>query len=98
MGHSTGDEPLRGVYLLHLTQRVQGGQHYCGYASDVDKRVQLHQAGYGAEYTRQAHRRGVSMQLVRVWPDSGKDLEYAIKHTTGGPGAFCPICRATPLD
>jgi predicted GIY-YIG superfamily endonuclease len=98
MGQSTGDEPLGGVYLLHLEQWVATGQHYCGYSSDIDKRIQIHQAGYCAQYTRLAHRRCVSMQLVRVWPDAGKDVEYAIKHTTGGPGAFCPICRVTPLD
>ena len=89
---------MRGVYLLHLDQRVQGGQRYCGYSSDVDKRLELHQAGDGAQYTRLAHRRGVDVQLVRVWPDAGKDVEYAIKHTVGGPGAFCPRCRSTPLD
>jgi hypothetical protein len=63
--------------LLHLDERIQRGQHYCGYASDIDKRLQLHQAGYGAEYTRLAHRRGVGMHLVRVWPDVLKDLQYA---------------------
>jgi hypothetical protein len=70
-----------------------------GYASDIDKRIELHQTGYGAQYTRLAHRRGVGMQLVRVWPDAGHDVEYTIKHTrAGGPGAFCPLCRSTPLD
>jgi hypothetical protein len=49
-------------------------------------------------HTRQAHRRGVNMQLVRVWRAASKDVEYAVKRTIGGPGAFCPLCRTTPLD
>jgi predicted GIY-YIG superfamily endonuclease len=76
------------VYLLHLDQRIQGGQHYCGYASDVDQRVKLHQAVHDAEYTRHAFHRGVGIQLVRVWLDAGKDVEYALKHTTGGTGVL----------
>lgn len=39
------------VYLL----KCRDGSYYCGYTSDIEKRVAAHNAGQGGRYTR-AHR------------------------------------------
>jgi len=36
------------VYIL----KCRGGTYYTGYAKDLDARIQQHQAGKGAKYTR----------------------------------------------
>jgi predicted GIY-YIG superfamily endonuclease len=89
---------VRGVHLIHLDERVFGGQHYCGYSGKLDQRLHQHLDGLGSHYTRAAHRRGIAMYVVRVWPEAGKDVEWRIKHTGNGPVAFCPRCRSRPLD
>ena len=48
------------VYLL----RCRDGSLYCGWTVDLDKRVQAHERGRGARYTKS--RRPV--ELARAWP------------------------------
>lgn len=65
------------TYIL----RCADGTLYTGWTNDLEKRLQAHNAGRGAKYTRPPHRRPV--QFVHVERFSTKEeamaREYAIK-------------------
>ncbi len=42
------------IYTVYLLE-CQGGAFYCGYTSDLQKRLEKHQTGKGGRYTR-SHR------------------------------------------
>lgn len=48
------------VYLL----RCADGSLYCGWTTDVDRRLAAHRSGRGARYTRAR----LPVQLARAWP------------------------------
>jgi putative endonuclease len=48
------------VYLL----RCADGSLYCGWTTDVDRRIAAHQAGTASRYTR----RRLPVELAAVWP------------------------------
>ena len=41
----------RGVFYVYVLE-CQDGTYYTGYTPDIDKRIELHNAGKGAKYTR----------------------------------------------
>lgn len=63
------------VYIV----RCADGSLYTGYARDVPRRIQAHNAGKGGHYTR-AHR---PVTLIAYWPFTSKrealQTEYRIK-------------------
>lgn len=86
-------KPGRGhVYLLHFSAKIGHSSHYLGWALDVEERVQEHRAGCGANFTRVAVKRGISLLLAATWP-GGRELERAYK-LWHGPVKLCPICHA----
>ncbi|MEA2221501.1 MAG: putative endonuclease [Solirubrobacteraceae bacterium] len=66
------------VYLL----RCRDGSLYCGWTSDVQRRLAAHRAGRGSRYT--ASRLPVELALARPMPDRGAALreEARIKRLT----------------
>jgi putative endonuclease len=66
------------VYLL----RCRGGSLYCGWTFDIEKRLEAHQAGKGARYTRQ--RLPVKLEAVIEVEDesAAKREEIRIKQLT----------------
>ena len=66
------------VYLL----RCRDGSLYCGWTSDLDRRLKTHNAGRGAAYTRS--RRPVALVYQETCADKSRALkrEYAIKRLT----------------
>ena len=70
-------------YWLYLLE-CEDGSYYCGIARDVAKRLQAHQAGKGAAYTR-SHRPKKVLSSVLL-PDRGSALkaEYAVKQLRRG--------------
>lgn len=63
------------VYLLEC----RDGSLYCGYTTDVTKRIEAHNAGKGAKYTTK--RRPVKLAYVESHDTKSSALkrEYAIK-------------------
>lgn len=55
---------------------------YTGYAKDVYQRLQMHQTGRGAKYTK--HRQPLRLLYAKEWPDKTGALkaEYAFKQLT----------------
>jgi hypothetical protein len=75
---------------LHFDRPVFGAQHYLGWSTNITARVALHQRGRGARLVAQALAAGISVELVRVWPEVDKTKERALKRT--GPKSYCPLC------
>lgn len=93
------DEAPEGtVYLLHLDIPLMAWTsdytwtHYIGHArqGNLLARLEAHQRGRGARFTRKARERGCTWHLARVWAGS-YDLERKIKKQ-GGASRFCPSC------
>ncbi|MEF8974690.1 MAG: GIY-YIG nuclease family protein [Halapricum sp.] len=63
------------VYVLHCADDT----FYTGYTTDVDRRVNEHEAGHGAKYTR--GRTPVEVVHVESYPSKSKAMsrEYEIK-------------------
>ncbi|HUR85365.1 MAG TPA: GIY-YIG nuclease family protein [Solirubrobacteraceae bacterium] len=66
------------VYLL----RCRDGSLYCGWTSDLERRVAAHRAGRGSRYT--ASRLPVELALARPMPDrsTARREEARIKRLT----------------
>ncbi len=66
------------VYLL----RCSDGSLYCGWTTNLEKRLAVHNSGQGAKYTRA--RRPVELVYFEEHPDkqSAMKREYEIKHLT----------------
>jgi hypothetical protein len=85
------------VYLIHFDTPVAPGrhtcQHYIGWTpGDILSRVAVHRTGKGARLTAVAVERGISFDVVRVWPDGDRELERRLKKRKSAP-RLCPVCR-----
>ncbi len=78
-------------YLIHFDEPVGGKSHYLGFAPDLSARIAKHRASEGAAMTRRANARGISWRVVRVWRDSDRDAEVALKAMI--PKNLCPHCN-----
>jgi predicted GIY-YIG superfamily endonuclease len=86
------------VYLIHFGRPPAGrGGHYVGYTTDVERRFQEHQTGKGGRATVAAHRAGITMELVRVWPDGDRAFEQRLRRL-GRLVHYCPVCAARRVD
>jgi predicted GIY-YIG superfamily endonuclease len=85
---------VQGCYLLHFDRPIYGAQHYLGWATNVARRVAIHNRGRGARLVAQALAAGIRVDLVRVWPDVDKARERALKRI--GPKTYCPKCKSRP--
>jgi hypothetical protein len=88
--------PQRGTtYLIHFARPFKHARHYKGWTDrPVQERFADHIAGRGALLTRLATQAGIPMTLARVWPNTTKDREDAIKRSGGK--RMCPECGVTP--
>jgi hypothetical protein len=85
---ATGD-----LYLLHFRQRLGTGkhsiQHYLGFTSDLDARLDKHRRGQGARITQVLKERGIGWDVVAVWPGN-RQAENALKLHSAT--RICPVC------
>lgn len=66
------------VYLL----RCRDGSIYCGYTNDLKRRLQKHQTGKGAKYTRSRLPVTLVYQETLKTKSEALKREYAIKQLT----------------
>jgi len=87
--------PERGTtYLIHFERPFHHAGHYRGWTPrPVLQRFADHLAGRGSKLTAAVAAAGIGMKLSRVWPDTTRDFEDAIKHQ-GGARRMCPDCGA----
>lgn len=72
---SSAEDRVHHVYIL----RCADGTYYTGYTTDVDRRIEEHNAGDGAKYTR--GRTPVRLVHVETHPSRAEAMqrEWAIK-------------------
>lgn len=95
MGKSSQPEELGTVYLLHFDEPISAlhtCQHYMGWTSDLEARLEAHRAGKGARLTAVARNLGIGFKLVKTWPNVGRTFERQLKNRKAGP-RMCPLCK-----
>jgi hypothetical protein len=88
----------RGVlYLLHFHQRLGTAkhsiQHYLGFTTDLEARLEKHRQGDGARITEVLKERGIGFDVVAVWPGN-RQIENALKLHSAT--RICPACTPNP--
>lgn len=91
------------VYLLHFERPISPDhttRHYLGWTNDLYRRLRAHEQGRGARLTQVALERGISWQLVAIWPGD-RGYERLLKRRKCAP-RLCPIClrlqQTNPLE
>ena len=82
------------VYILECRDST----YYTGYTTDVDKRLETHNLGKGAKYTRS--RRPCKLVYVRACESKSKalKLEYKIKQMSRKEKSECSIVKLNPIE
>lgn len=91
-GQVSGDAGT--IYLIHLDEPYRHARHYLGWTTDLDARLEAHQAGRGARLMEVVKAAGITWHLARTWPGS-RDRERAIKNRHEAP-RLCPECSPIP--
>jgi len=83
------------VYLLHFDRPLHHARHYLGYASDLQKRLDIHRRGGSddARLMQVLRERGIGFKLARTWPGGDRRLERKLKKRHESP-RLCPLCRS----
>jgi predicted GIY-YIG superfamily endonuclease len=95
--HNRGGPAVGGagtVYLIHLDEPYKHARHYLGWTTDLNSRLEAHQAGRGARLMEVVKAAGITWRLARTWPGS-RDRERAIKNRHEAP-RLCPECSPAP--
>jgi len=86
------------VYLIHFDRPIGDldnprgqAQHYLGFTTDLDARLEAHRTGNGSAIMAAVSRAGVDWTVSRTWKGS-RDLERRLKNQHNSP-RLCPICR-----
>lgn len=80
------------VYLLHFDRPLkEQAQHYLGWTSNLEERLEAHRKGNGSRLMAAVQRAGISFQVVRIWHGSRK-LEKRLKKLRDESG-LCPFCQ-----
>jgi len=83
------------VYLLHFDRPFNGPmQHYVGFTSDLDQRLESHRNGTACATTRRAFNQAIGFTLARTWWPGSRQMERHIKDC--GPVNYCPLCPRRP--
>lgn len=83
---------MASVYLLHLDPPYRHARHYLGCAKYLEKRIEHHRKGSGANLCAVAVANGSELKLARVWKNAGFELEHRLKRHKNSP-RLCPFCN-----
>lgn len=81
------------VYLLHFSRPFGHAKHYLGHAVNLERRLEEHARGRGANLVRHALAAGIKFKLARTWEGVDRYEERRLKNR-GGKARMCPLCRA----
>jgi hypothetical protein len=81
------------VYLLHFEQPYKHAQHYWGWASRLEARLEHHAKGTGGRLPGVVMAAGISWQLALAIPGD-RNTERQMKNR-GGARRLCPICKGS---
>ena len=80
------------VYLLHFGRAYKHAQHYLGFATNLESRLQRHASGNGARLIEVVCEAGIAWKLVRAWYNKPKSFERKLKRRHGA-ASICPVCN-----
>jgi predicted GIY-YIG superfamily endonuclease len=80
------------IYLIHFDEKFGHSQHYLGYASDFEKRMERHRKGRGSNLIKKIQEAGIGWRVVRKWENVGPQAEAELKRYHNNR-ALCPICQ-----
>ncbi len=84
---------MKGVYIIHLNEKLGHAGHYVGYSSNVPRRIEKHIKGNGSAFMTAVAERGISWEVAMVWLGKDWTFEKSIKHRHGSIEQYCPICQ-----
>lgn len=79
------------VYILHFSMKLHHAQHYVGWASRVNDRVEHHRNGTGARLTQVLNELGIAYEVARVFKNADRSFERKLKNVKNTK-FYCPIC------
>jgi hypothetical protein len=79
------------VYLLHFNKPYKHAQHYWGWASHLEARLEHHANGSGGRLPGVVAAAGIEWSLAMVIPGD-RNTERQMKNR-GGATRLCPICK-----
>lgn len=80
------------VYLLHFDRAYGRSQHYLGWTSDLDARIEAHRHGQGARLLAVITEAGIGFELVATWDGTRNDERRRKRQKHHW--RWCPVCRA----
>lgn len=92
--HHASATPRQVCYLICAVAAYPAGkrpQHYLGYADDLDRRVQQHEAGRGSRLLRAMKQKNIEWEVVRIWENGSYSLEKELKRRHNS-WQYCPNC------
>jgi predicted GIY-YIG superfamily endonuclease len=78
------------IYLLHFDQKIGRSQHYLGWTSNLDQRLEDHRTGRGGKTTARFRAAGIGFELAAQWSGSPDD-EKRLKNKS--QRSLCSICK-----
>lgn len=89
------------VYLIHFdtpigdTANKHGyAQHYIGWSSDLQARINEHKQGQGAKIIAWCVKHAITWHVARTWPNSTRNDERKLKNQKNAK-RLCPICKGS---
>ncbi|ROL61145.1 GIY-YIG nuclease family protein [Bacteroidetes/Chlorobi group bacterium ChocPot_Mid] len=82
------------VYILHFDKKFHHAQHYVGCTEDLQRRLKEHLncRQCGSKIVRAAIKKGIKIELAKVYPEGDRVLEKKIK-SMKKTSLICPICQ-----
>lgn len=79
------------IYLIHFDEKLCHAQHYIGFTTNLDKRLELHRKSRGAKIIAAINQLGLPWRLARTWEKRPKAFERELKNCKNAK-QLCPIC------
>ena len=80
------------IYLIHFSSKFGHAQHYLGYASNFEKRMEKHRKGTGSNLIKKIQEAGIEWEVVRKWENVGPQAEAELKRFHNNR-RLCPLCQ-----
>jgi predicted GIY-YIG superfamily endonuclease len=78
------------LYLIHFDEKLAHAQHYLGWTTNLDKRLEAHRTGNGGSLMKAVSAAGIEWRVVRTWVGT-RDDERRLKNWHK-VREVCPSC------
>ena len=91
-GEFVEGEEVGTVYLTHFLKPYKHAEHYLGFATNLEARLEHHRKDTGARLMQVIRDAGIGFVLVRTWENETRTKERRLKNG-GGLNRVCPVCK-----